>query len=72
MLNPMQLMGMLTRAQNPMEILNQMAGNNPVFGRGLQMGKGKSVSELQGIAENLARQRGVNLNDFLQQMGFRR
>nr|DAH58976.1 MAG TPA: hypothetical protein [Caudoviricetes sp.] len=72
MLNPMQLMGMLTRAQNPMEILNQMAGNNPVFGRGLQMGKGKSVSELQGIAENLARQRGVNLNDFLYQMGFRR
>lgn len=65
-------MGMLTRSQNPMEILNQMAGNNPVFGRGLQMGKGKSVSELQGIAENLARQRGVNLNDFLYQMGFRR
>ena len=74
MLNPMQLMGMVTQAQNPMNLLQQMAGQNPLMGRALQMGQGKSVEELQSIARNLARQRGMNeaqLNNFLSLFGLK-
>lgn len=49
-----------------------MVGNNPIANRGLQMGMGKNPQQLQQMAESLARQRGVNLNDFLSRMGFRR
>ena len=71
MFNPMQMLGMLTQSQNPMGMLQQMVGNNPVASRGLQMGMGKNPQQLQQMAESLARQRGVNLNDFLSKMGFR-
>nr|DAO57838.1 MAG TPA: hypothetical protein [Bacteriophage sp.] len=44
------------------------------MGRALQMGQGKSVEELQAIARNLARQRGMNeaqLNNFLSPFGLK-
>mgnify|MGYP006982416614 CR=1 FL=1 len=72
MFNPMQMLGMLTQSQNPMGMFQQMVGNNPIANRGLQMGMGKNPQQLQQMAESLARQRGVNLNDFLSRMGFRR
>ena len=74
MLNPMQLMGMVTQAQNPMSLLQQMAGQNPLMGRALQMGQGKSVEELQTIARSLARQGGMNegqLDNFLSPCGLK-
>ena len=45
-----------------------------VMGRALQMGQGKSVDELKVIAQNLARQRGMNekqLGQFLSGLGLR-
>ena len=47
-------------------MIQQMAGQNPLMGRALQMGQGKSVEELQGIAQNLAKQRGMDSNQFNQ------
>lgn len=73
-MNPMQLMGLLNRSNNPMELIQNMAGQNPLMGRALQMGKGKSVDELKVIAQNLARQRGMNekqLGQFLSGLGLR-
>lgn len=73
-MNPMQLMGLLNQSNNPMEIIQNMAGQNPLMGRALQMGKGKSVDELKVIAQNLARQRGMNekqLGQFLSGLGLR-
>lgn len=73
-MNPMQLMGLLNQSSNPMELIQNMAGQNPLMGRALQMGKGKSVDELKVIAQNLARQRGMNekqLGQFLSGLGLR-
>ncbi len=73
-MNPMQLMGLLNQSNNPMELIQNMAGQNPLMGRALQMGKGKSVDELKVIAQNLARQRGMNekqLGQFLSGLGLR-
>lgn len=73
-MNPMQLMGLLNQSNNPMELIQNMAGQNPLMGRALQMGQGKSVDELKVIAQNLARQRGMNekqLGQFLSELGLR-
>lgn len=73
-MNPMQLMGLLNQSNNPMELIQNMAGQNPLMGRALQMGQGKSVDELKVIAQNLARQRGMNerqLGQFLSGLGLR-
>lgn len=63
---------MLQQSQNPIGMLQGMAGNNPIVGRALQMTMGKNPMELQQIAQNLANQRGVDLSQFLTSMGFRR
>ena len=73
-MNPMQLMGLLNQPNNPMELIQNMAGQNPLMGRALQMGQGKSVDELKVIAKNLARQRGMDekqLGQFLSGLGLR-
>lgn len=73
-MNPMQLIGLLNQSNNPMELIQNMAGQNPLMGRALQMGQGKSVDELKVIAQNLARQRGMNdkqLGQFLSGLGLR-
>jgi hypothetical protein len=67
-------MGLLNQSNNPLELIQNMAGQNPLMGRALQMGKGKSVDELKVIAQNLARQRGMNekqLGQFLSGFGLR-
>lgn len=65
-MNPMQMMAMLQQSNNPMQMLQSMASQNPIMGRALQMGQGKSVQDLQNIAQNLARQRGMDANQFNQ------
>lgn len=70
MMNPMQLAQMLQQSNNPMGLLSMMAGSNPMLHRALEMGQGKSPEQLRAVAENLARQRGVDLNQFMHQFGF--
>ena len=65
-MSPMEILGMIQHSNNPMAMIQQMAGQNPLMGRALQMGQGKSVEELQGIAQNLAKQRGMDSNQFNQ------
>lgn len=65
-MNPMQMMAMLQQSNNPMQMLQSMASQNPIMGRALQMGQGKSVQDLQNIAQNLAKQRGMDANQFNQ------
>lgn len=43
---------------NPMEALSQMSGN-PAVARGMEMIEGKSDSELEQLARNMAKERGT-------------
>ena len=66
-MNPMQIMAMLQNSGNPMQMLTQMAQQNPMMGRAMQMGKGKNEVQLKETVCNLAKQRGMS-DEQLQQM----
>lgn len=66
-MNPMQIMAMLQNSGNPMQMLTQMAQQNPMMGRAMQMAKGKNEVQLKETVRNLAKQRGMS-DEQLQQM----
>lgn len=71
--NPiMTLLNIARNGGNPMAAMQQMANNNPQMRQAVQMIQGKSPAELQQMAQNIARERGIDLNDFLRQMGINR
>ena len=73
-MNVMQILQMLQGSTNPMSLLQQLMGNNPIMQRALQMSQGKETSQLQEIVKNLAQQRGMNeqqLSQFLSQFGIK-
>ncbi len=70
-MNPMQLIQMLQGSGNPMQMLMGMAQNNPALGQALQMVNGKTPAEMERMAYDMARQRGVDLNQLAKQMGIR-
>lgn len=66
-MNPMQIMAMLQNSGNPMQMLTQMAQQNPMMGRAMQMGQGKNEAQLKETVRNLAKQRGMS-DEQLRQM----
>ncbi len=68
--NPLNMMmNVLRRGGNPMQIAQQMANTNPQMRQFMQMVNGKSSSQLKQMAENMARERGVSINDIARQLG---
>jgi len=66
--NPMfQIMNVMRSGGNPAALLNQLAGQNPQVRQAMQMMRGKSPAELQQMAQNMARERNLDLNQILQQ-----
>lgn len=71
--NPMMFLLQTARSgKDPMSLLRQMAGQNPKMAQFMQMIGGKSPAQLQQMAENMARERGINLDDMIKNMGIRR
>lgn len=74
MSNPMKLMGQLQASNNPVDLMQSMFGDNPMFKRAMQMGQGKNPEQIQQTVRNLARQRGMDdaqLNEFLSNFGLK-
>lgn len=85
MMNPMQMFlpnaGQLTnnplamllmtyqRGGNPMALIQQMAGQNPQAAMAIQLMQGKSPQQLRATAENMAKERGIDLNQFAHNLG---
>ena len=68
--NPvLALVQAMQQGRNPMALMQTMAQQNPQVAQALQMMKGKSPQQLQQMAQNMARERGVDLNQMLRQMG---
>lgn len=72
----MQLMGLLqnNNGGNPMQLINQMLGNNPLLQRATQMAQGKTPAQMQQIVRNLAAQRGISpqqINQMIAQFGLK-
>ena len=68
--NPvLALVQAMHKGRNPMALMQTMAQQNPQVAQALQMMQGKSPQQLQSMAQNMARERGVDLNQMLRQMG---
>ena len=68
-MNPLQMLSVLQKAQNPMALLNQLAGQNPQLKRVMDVMRGKSPQELEQYVRNTAQTQGVDLNELAQKMG---
>ena len=71
MMDMMQLIQMLRGSGDPMQMLTGMARNNLQIGQVLQMVNGKTPAEMQQMAYEAARQRGVDLNQLSRQLGIK-
>ena len=69
MFNPMEMMQMLQSSQNPNMLMEKMMAQNPLLSRAMQMAQGKNPQELAMIARNLAKQQGINDQQFAQLLG---
>lgn len=68
------LMMLIQAAQNrldPIQILSQLAGCNPMIDQTLKMVQGKNTDQLRRMAENMARERGTSPEEILRGLGIR-
>ena len=66
MFNPMQMLGMLQHSNNQSMLMESFMAQNPLLSRAMQMAQGKNPQELAMIARNLAKQQGINDQQFAQ------
>ena len=74
MLNPMQILGMMSNAKNPQQIVMNIAKQNPKMNMAMQMISGvKDKKGMKQLMENVCKEKGINLGDainaFNQQTG---
>lgn len=67
----MMLIQVLRAGGNPMQAVTTMAKGNPVMQQGANMIAGKSPEQVEQIARNMAKQRGVDIDAMLQQLGLK-
>lgn len=69
--NPMQLLQVMKSSNNPMNLLNQILGSDPQMYQALNLIRGKNSTQLRQVAMNMAKERGVDLDQMASQMGLR-
>ena len=70
-MNPMQLIQMIQRGGNPNQIIGQLIQHHPAFRQAAQFMNGKTPQQIQQEAQQMAAQRGVDLNQLAKQLGIR-
>ena len=70
-MNPLQLMKMIRGAGNPMQMLMSAAGQNPMLNQVMQMVNGRTPEQMRDMAYDIARQRGLNIEEIAQKMGIK-
>ena len=68
-MNPLQMFNMLSKAKDPMALLQQMSSSNPQLKRVIEVVNGKSPQELRQYVENTAKTQGVDLSQLAQKLG---
>lgn len=68
--NPiMALVNAARSGGNPMQLMQQMAMQDPRIAQAQQMIQGKSPQQLRTMAENMARERGTTVQDVARGLG---
>lgn len=71
-MNPMMMALQMARGgQNPMAMLENLAGQNPQMAQAMRLIQGKSPEQLRSVASNMAKERGIDLDQMAQGMGLR-
>ena len=58
----MQLANLARAGQNPMRLIQQLSGQNAPIMQCLNLIQGKNEAQLRTMAQNLAKERGIDLN----------
>ena len=70
--NPvMMLLNAARNGGNPMQLMQQMAMQDPRIAQAQQMIQGKSPQQLRQMAENMARERGTDLQSVARSLGIK-
>lgn len=70
--NPMmQMLQMMKSGQSPVGMMQQMAQQDPRAQQAMNMIQGKSPQQLEQMARNMAREKGIDLDMMLRQMGLK-
>ena len=56
---------------NPIQVLQQMAPNNPQMQMGLKIAQQQGPKGIEQYARNMCKERGINPDDMLRQMGLK-
>lgn len=68
--NPLAAMAQLAKTGgNPMQMIRQMAGQDPRMRQFMQMVNGKSPQQLRQMAENMAKERGTTVEEIARNLG---
>lgn len=68
--NPIMQLAQLARSGgNPIQAIQQMAGGDKRIAQAYGMIQGKNAQQLQQMAENMARERGTNINEIMRDLG---
>lgn len=70
-MNPMQLIQMLQKGGNPQQLIMQAARQHPAVQQAMQAVNGKTPEEIRNMAQQLAQQRGIDLNQMARQLGIK-
>lgn len=69
--NPFQFMQMMRNGGNPQQMINQLASSNPQYKQIIDSMMGKSPEEMRQYTENLAKERGVDLQKLMNNLGIK-
>lgn len=58
----MQIANLVRAGQNPMNMIQMLSGQNAPIMQGMNLIQGKNSQQLETMARNLAKERGIDLN----------
>lgn len=70
-MNPMQIIQAVQNGANPNQLIAQLAQSNPAIRQAMQLMNGKTPDQIRDMAQQRAKQMGVDLNQMGQQWGFK-
>lgn len=70
--NPLMMaLQMAQVGKNPMDMLQSLAGKNPQIAQAMRLIQGKGPEQLRTMASNMAKERGIDLEQMAQGMGLK-
>lgn len=66
---PLQVIQALQQGANPNQLMMQLVQQNPAVRQAMQMVNGKTPDQIRDMAQQIARQRGIDLNQLTRQLG---